>query len=217
MTELALNEQRTWSWAWWLAIGTIGYNAVEGYISMWFGLEDEALSLFGFGADSFIEVISAIGIAHMVLRLRRHGSDSRDDFERTALRVTGTAFYALTVILAATAVLVMISGHAPETTIPGVIISLISIGFMWALIRAKVRVGTELNSAPIIADANCSKVCLRMSIILLAASAIYELTGLGFVDAIGALGLAWYSFSEGRECFEKASKQGAAVCDDDCC
>ena len=88
---------------------------------------------------------------------------------------------------------------------------------MWALIRAKVRVGTELDSAPIIADANCSKVCLRMSIILLISSGVYELTGLGFVDALGALGLAWYSFTEGRECFQKASMKGAAVCADDCC
>ncbi len=217
MTEIALPQQRSWSWAWWLAIGTIGYNLVEGYISMWFGMDDEALSLFGFGADSFIEVISAIGIAHMILRLRKHGSTERDDFERTALRITGTGFYALTAILVATAVLVIITGHAPETTIPGVVISLISIAFMWALIRAKVKVGTELDSAPIIADANCSKVCLRMSIILLISSGVYELTGFGFVDALGALGLAWYSFSEGRECFEKASMKGAAVCADDCC
>lgn len=217
MTEIALPQQRSWSWAWWLAIGTIGYNLVEGYVSMWFGMDDEALSLFGFGADSFIEVISAIGIAHMILRLRKHGSSERDDFERTALRITGTGFYALTAILVTTAVLVIVTGHAPETTIPGVIISLISIGFMWALIRAKVKVGTELDSAPIIADANCSKVCLRMSIILLISSGVYELTGLGFVDALGALGLAWYSFTEGRECFQKASMKGAAVCADDCC
>ena len=56
-----------------------------------------------------------------------------------------------------------------------------------------------------------------MSIILLASSAIYYVTGLGFVDALGALGLAWYSFKEGRECFKKASMQGAAACADDCC
>jgi len=217
MTEIALPQQRSWSWAWWLAIGTIVYNLVEGYVSMWFGMDDEALSLFGFGADSFIEVISAIGIAHMILRLRKHGSSERDDFERTALRITGAGCYALTAILVATAVLVIVTGHAPETTIPGVIISMISIGFMWALIRAKVKVGTELDSAPIIADANCSKVCLRMSIILLISSGVYELTGLGFVDALGALGLAWYSFTEGRECFQKASMKGAAVCADDCC
>jgi hypothetical protein len=214
MTGITLGEPRKWTFALWLAAATIGYNLIEGVVSLWFGLQDETLALFGFGADSFIEVISAIGVAHMIIRLRRHGDTDRDAFERTALRVTGWAFYGLTFVLAFTAVTAIVTGHQPETTIPGVVISLISIGFMWALIRAKVNVGTELKCDPIIADANCSRVCLRMSIVLLASSVIYHFTGLGFVDAIGALALAWYSFSEGKECFEKA--RGIA-CEDDCC
>ena len=55
-----------------LAIFTIIYNTVEGLVSTWFGYEDGTLSLFGFGADSFIEVISGIGIAHMVLRIQQN-------------------------------------------------------------------------------------------------------------------------------------------------
>jgi len=216
MNVAVLSGSDRWRTALWLSGATIAYNIVEGVVSVWFGVNDEALALFGFGADSFIEVISAIGIAHMVIRLRKHGAERRDAFERTALRITGGAFYALTATLLATAGLSVWFGHEPESTVAGIVISLISIGFMWALIRAKISVGTALNSAPIIADANCSKVCLRMSIILLASSAIYYATGLGFVDALGAVGLAWYSFKEGRECFEKASAP-TAVCTDDCC
>ncbi len=44
-----------------------------------------------------------------------------------------------------------------------------------------------------------------MSIVLLAASLIYQFTGFGFVDSIGALGLIYFSYSEGRESFEKAA------------
>lgn len=40
-----------------LAIITIGYNVVEGIASVWLGAADETLSLFGFGVDSFVEVI----------------------------------------------------------------------------------------------------------------------------------------------------------------
>ena len=194
--EIALESSKLWRYAWWLSIGTIVYNVIEGVVSIWLGLADETLALFGFGADSFIEVISAIGIAHMVVRLQKHGHTDRDEFEKTALRITGFAFYALTAVLVVTSVLSVATGHAPDTTIPGVVVALISIGFMWALIRAKINIGTELNSDPIIADANCAKVCLRMSIVLLASSAVYELTGFGFVDAIGATILAWYSFKE---------------------
>ena len=53
-----------------LSIITIVYNIIEGIISVYFGIDDEALSLLGFGSDSFVEVISGIGIAHMVFRMR---------------------------------------------------------------------------------------------------------------------------------------------------
>ena len=41
----------------WLALFTIIYNLAEGLLSMWLGAVDETLALFGFGVDSFIEVI----------------------------------------------------------------------------------------------------------------------------------------------------------------
>jgi hypothetical protein len=211
-----LQSSRNWTIALWLAVGTIVYNLAEGMVSVSFGFEDETLALFGFGADSFIEVISAVGIGHMLLRLRTQGSARRDAFERTALRITGFAFMALAAVLGVTAVLSVVTGHEPHSTVAGVVISVISLGFMWALIRAKVRVGTVLNSAPILADANCSKVCLHMSIILLVSSTAYYLWNIPYVDAAGAVGLAWYSIREGRECFEKAAKP-EEVCADDCC
>jgi divalent metal cation (Fe/Co/Zn/Cd) transporter len=65
-------------------------------------------------------------------------------------------------------------------------------------------VGRALDSAPILADANCTLVCIYMSLVLLAASLIYGLTGFGFVDSIGALGLIYFSFNEGMESIEKA-------------
>lgn len=204
---------RLWRAAWLLSLFTIVYNIAEGVVSIWFGYDDETLALFGFGVDSIIEVISAIGVAHMVVRLRRHGSERRDAFEHTALRVTGVSFYALTATLVATSVLSVVTGHRPETTVSGLVVSLISIAFMWALIRAKVRVGTALSSAPIIADANCSKVCLRMSVVLLVSSALYAAFAIPLVDALGALGLAWYAFHEGRECFDKAR---GLECSDGC-
>ena len=53
-----------------LAVFTIIYNLVEGAVSVWFGAADETLALFGFGVDSFIEVISAVGVWHMLQRIR---------------------------------------------------------------------------------------------------------------------------------------------------
>ena len=141
----------------------------------------------------------------MVLRIRQNPETSRSGFERTALRVTGMSFYLLSAGLFLTAVYSLYIGHKPATTLSGLIISLISIAVMWALVTGKRKVGQTLNSAPILADANRTMVCIYMSVVLLTASFIYQISGVGFVDSLGALGLIYYSIQEARESFEKAS------------
>jgi len=187
-----------------LAYVTIFYNVLEGAVSVFLGLADETLALFGFGIDSFVEVISGIGIWHMIRRLSRHQGDPKDRFEQTALRITGSAFYLLAVGLMATAGIQLFHGHRPVTTFWGIVISLISIVTMWVLIHYKVEVGRKLQSDAILADANCTKACLYLSFFLLVASAGYELTGIGGLDSLGAVAIAMFSFREGREAFEKA-------------
>lgn len=195
-----------------LALFTIFYNVAEGIISTYLGFEDESLALFGFGTDSFIEVISGLGIAHMILRIRKNPESNRDHFERTALRITGTAFYLLVIGLVATSLYNIWIGHRPLTTFWGVVISLISILIMWILVWWKREVGNQLHSAPILADANCTLVCVYMSIILLISSGIYELFSIPYIDSLGTLGLAYFAFKEGKECFEKASSDKQCCC-----
>lgn len=205
-----------WNYVLALAIFTIFYNILEGLVSIAFGVSDESLALFGFGVDSFIEVMSGIGILVMVNRIRQNPDTLRTPFEVTALRVTGTAFYILAAGLGATAVYNIVTGHKPETTLPGLFISLISIAIMWALVTGKRKVGRALNSMPILADANCTMVCIYMSVVLLAASVIYQLTGFGFVDSLGAAGLIYFSINEGRESFDKAKGLECECEDEDC-
>jgi divalent metal cation (Fe/Co/Zn/Cd) transporter len=188
-----------------LAIFTIFYNLIEGAVSVGFGAADETLALFGFGVDSFIEVISAIGVWHMLRRIRNNSGEIRDEFEQRALRITGAAFYLLSAGLVLTATLNLYQGHKPEATLPGVIVSFISISFMWYLIHGKTKVGTALGSQAILADAACSKACVYLSLVLLAASLGYELTGIASLDAFGALFIAWLTWREGRESFQKAA------------
>jgi divalent metal cation (Fe/Co/Zn/Cd) transporter len=141
--------------AFFLALFTTAANIVEGVASMALRAQDETPALFGFGVDSFIEVILAAGL------------------------VLG-------------------------------VVSLISSVVMTGLVAAKRRVGRALHSAPIPVDAQCTLVCIYMSVVLLASSALFELTGFGLLDSLGALGLARFSHREGRESFEKAGGRECA-------
>lgn len=198
-----------------LAILTIFYNLAEGILATYFGYSDDSLALFGFGIDSFIEVISGLGIAHLVWRIWRKGTSERDNFERFALKITGAAFYLLVAGLIFTAFYNLLTNSKPETTFWGVIVSLASIFAMTFLIAAKKNVGRKLNSEAILADANCTKVCLYMSFVLLASSAVFELTRIAYFDIIGTFGIAYLAFREGKECFEKASGKACCSCEND--
>lgn len=209
----AVETRKLFGIAFGLAIFTITYNIAEGLISTYFGFEDESLALFGFGADSFIEVISGIGIAHMIIRIQNNHNSKRDSFERTALRITGFAFYLLVSGLVVSSFINIWYRHEPITTFWGVIISIISILVMWFLVHSKRSVGNKLNSQPILSDANCTMVCVYMSIILLISSGIYEISGIPYIDSIGTLGLSYFAFKEGKECFEKAKNNTLCSCE----
>jgi divalent metal cation (Fe/Co/Zn/Cd) transporter len=195
---------KLWRYAMLFAVLTIVFNIVEGLVSIWFGVSDDMLTLSGFGVDSFIETISAFGVAVMITRIRNNPDADRSRFEITALKLTGWCFYVLALILAAGAVFNLIHGHKPESTIPGVIISLISIASMLGLIIAKKRLGVALSCTPLIADANCNLVCVYMSVVLLIASGAFALFHFGWIDTVGTAGIIFFSVREGKESLERA-------------
>ncbi len=205
-------EKKLYRRAYQLSLFTIFYNIVEGILSMIMGYQDETLTLFGFGVDSFIEVMSGTGIAVMILRIRQNPDSPKNKFEINALKITGTAFYLLSAGLLAGIIINIINKHKPETTFWGIIISLISIIVMVWLMTVKKNTGKKLNSEPIISDSNCTKICVYMSIVLLVSSLIYEITGFAYADVFGAAGLIYFSITEGKEAFDKSTGKICAIC-----
>ncbi len=207
-----MNKSRLLNIALYLAIITILYNTIEGIVSVMFGYEDETLALFGFGLDSFVEVVSGIGVLHMVIRLKTTNVEKHDNFEKTALRITGIAFYILASGLVVGSIINIVYGIKPTTTLVGMIVSSISIVTMYFLMKAKLKVGNELKSDAIIADANCTKACFYLSFILLAASGLYMILEIAYLDILGALGISYFAFKEGREALEKVKSNNISCC-----
>ncbi|WP_243314741.1 cation transporter [Geothrix paludis] len=176
----------------WLAGFTIAYNLLEGLVSMAFGWADDSVALFGFGADSFIEVASALLV---LWKLLDHGNLER---ERKATLGIGRLFLFLAAGIAGGAVLQLTARAHPPTTVPGLVISALSLAFMVFLWRAKLRAAQALDSATVAADAACSRACIQLSVVLFAGSLLFLIApALWWVDAAAALGLAFLIGKEG--------------------
>lgn len=189
-----------------LAIVTVGYNLIEGLVSVGFGLSDDSVALFGFGADSFIEV----GSAFLVLWRLRAGQDCHGDRLRRERRATlgiGVLFVVLALGTFVGAVLQLVSRRHPGTTLPGVIISVASLFFMAWLWRAKLQAAKVLDSKALEGDAACSFACIKLSGVLFLGSVLFLLwPALWWVDALAALILAGFIAKEGFEAIRAASR-----------
>jgi divalent metal cation (Fe/Co/Zn/Cd) transporter len=201
----AAPRERWTRWARTLAWLTIGYNLVEGLVSMGFGAAEESVALFGFGADSFIEVGAAILVLWRLRADAAANAGERLARERRAAGGIGTLFLALALGIATGAVLQLAAGSRPDTTVPGVAVSLVSLWFMLFLWREKRRAARALDSRTLASDAACSLACMKLSAVLLAGSLLFLLApGLWWADATGAIVLAFFIAREGWEMFRAA-------------
>ena len=176
------------------------------------GAHDETLTLFGFGLDSIIEVISGVGIFIMIQRVWRSNGKNKSQGEILALKITGISFYVLTGLLITSSIMAIVTRHHPLTTFRGTVISVISMTVMLILARQKINTGRKLDSKAIISDGKCTMVCLYMSLILFVSSLLYQWTQLAYLDVLGCLGLSWFCYHEGKEALEGARNLESTGC-----
>lgn len=189
-----------------LAVFTIGYNLLEGLVSMGFGLADDSVALFGFGADSFIEVASALLVLWRLRHLDRLAATDLER-ERKATIGIGILFLLLATGTVFASLMQLLSRRHPETTVPGVAISLASLAFMFWLWKAKLRAAKALDSRALAGDAACSLACIQLSLMLLVGSLVFMLAPwLWWADALAALALSVFIAREGVSSIRAALK-----------
>jgi divalent metal cation (Fe/Co/Zn/Cd) transporter len=144
---------------------TIAWNTVEGLVAVVAGTLAGSISLVGFGIDSFIEVTSG------AVLLWRMSVDAdvrkRERREKLSLRIVGVCFLALAAYVGYESVSGLVSRKSPDHSIPGIVLACVSLVVMPLLSRAKKKVGNELGSAAMRADARQTDFCVYLSVILL--------------------------------------------------
>ncbi|MGH9546239.1 MAG: cation transporter [Terriglobales bacterium] len=184
---------------------TIAWNSLEGLVAVVAGALAGSISLVGFGIDSFIEVTSGSVL------LWRMSVDAdvrrRERNERVSLSIVGLCFIALAVYISYESISDLVRHKAPEHSISGIILACVSLVVMPILSRAKKRVGTELESRAMHADAKQTDFCVYLSAILLMGLLLNACLGWWWADPVAALIMVPLIAKEGVE----------AVKGDTCC
>jgi len=190
-----------------LEIFSVAWDLIEGGVALTAGIVAGSTALIAFGADSAIEVISALAL---VRRFREAGpnatEEEHDDAERRALGIVGATFFLLAAYVAIESVLGLARHEAPERSPVGLALALVSVVVMPLLARAKQTTGRALGSKALLADGAETWVCAYLSLALVLGIGLHMLFGWWWADDAAALAMlpvlvwqGWETLEEARE------------------
>ncbi|WP_156724830.1 cation transporter [Streptomyces apocyni] len=175
---------------------TIAYNVIEAVVALTAGAIASSSALIGFGLDSVVEVLSAAAVAWQ-FSAREHAV--REAREKRALRITAVSFFALALYVTVDSVRALTGAHAPDHSIPGVVLAALSLAIMPLLSTAQRRAGRALGSASAVADSRQTLLCAYLSAVLLAGLLANLTLGWSWADPAAALVIAAIAVKEGRD------------------
>jgi divalent metal cation (Fe/Co/Zn/Cd) transporter len=173
---------------------TLGWNLTEATVAVGAGAFAGSIALIGFGIDSLIESLSG-GI--LLWRLQATGTDQRR--ERLAHRLVGISFFVLALYVAFEAGKSLLRREVPDTSLVGIVLSIVSLIVMPLLARAKRGVAAKIDSRALRADSRQTDICAYLSAILLGGLLLNALFGWWWADPIAALCMLPLIFREGME------------------
>jgi divalent metal cation (Fe/Co/Zn/Cd) transporter len=179
---------------------TIAWNSLEALVALLAGFLAGSVALVGFGFDSLIEVTSG---AALLWRLHRG-----ERTEIATLRIVGGCFVALALYVTYDSVHTLWSREAPQSSIPGIALTAVSIVAMRLLARAKRQTAASLGSGAMRADARQSEFCMYLSSIVLAGLLFNALLGWWWADPLSGLIMVPIIGKEGIDAL-----RGKACCD----
>ncbi len=181
-----------------LSYFTVGYNVLEGVLSILAGGLASSIALLAFGMDSFVESISG-GIMIWRFRQTRLSEAEEKKVEARAVKLIGWSFFVLAAYALFEAVRKLVTHEVPDPSLFGIIIAATSLVVMPALFIAKRRTGRKLGSRSLLADSKQTLACTFMSFALLLGLLANRLFGFWQADPLVGLFIGAWLVREGIE------------------
>jgi len=181
-----------------LSIFTVAYNIAEGIVSIVLGMAAGSAALIGFGLDSFVESLSG---SIMIWRFTRHGltEEQEEKIESRAVKLVGWTFLILGAYVLYESGEKLILHEAPEASIPGLILAVLSLMVMPWLAASKRRTGEALGSQSLIGDSRETLACAWLSVALLLGLGLNAAFRMWWADPVTGLIIVVFLVREGLE------------------
>ena len=189
-----------------LSYFTVGYNILEGIVSIFAGSSAGSIALVGFGLDSLVESLSGSVI---IWRFRKHGKlseEEEEEVERKAIRLIACTFFVLGAYVSYESAKNLYFHEIPDRSLLGIIIALVSIIVMPVLFYMKYRTGKSIHSRSLIADSKETLACVFLSVALLIGLGMNYSYGFWQADPIVGLITVVFLTKEGYAGLKEAMK-----------
>ena len=186
---------------------TVGYNIIEATVSIVFGALAGSIALIGFGLDSIVESLSG-GV--LIWRLHQHGRISEEEeekIERRATRFVAVTFFILGAYVLFESVQKLITAEIPDTSLPGIVIAIVSLVVMPVLAWQKMQTGKKIGSMALVADSKETFACAFLSVALLLGLGLNYLFGFWQADPIAGIIIMIFLFREGWESWTESNEE----------
>jgi divalent metal cation (Fe/Co/Zn/Cd) transporter len=200
-TDLAGRVQR-------LQYLTIAWMTIEAGIALSAAWKARSPSLFGFGGDSIIELLSGLVV---LWRFRSQAESETTRTEKIAARVAGALLFAVALFVATMSSFSLLGYYEPRPSVVGIALLVVAaFGMPW-LANQKRKLATQLSSATLRADAAESSLCGYLSWIALVGLIANALFRIQWADPVAALTLLPFIFREEWQAIH-ASRPGCGCC-----
>ena len=202
-----------------VSFATIVWNIIEGSLGLVYGAENVSVALLGFGADSWVEVLSAIAVTYRFWHIETNHAQSTAKEKRATL-VIGVLLFVLAICIVGGSIAALTLHEKPDSDTASIAISATAIAVMAVLYFTKVHIALALSSSTLESDAQCSLCCIQLSSVLFIGSLVTRFAGdvVWWFDGATALVIALLVGREGFDAIRNARRKdfnGCGCCDED--
>ena len=175
---------------------TLAWNVVGVVIVIAAAYAARSVALAGFGLDSLIEIFASVIVVWQLLGVNQHR-------ERLALRLIGTAFFALALYILGQNVLTLLTRTHPATSVGGIAWLAVTCIAMLLLAFGKRVTGKQLGNAVLMTEGHVTLIDAYLAGAVLIGLVLNALFGWWWADPLASLVIVYYGIREGMHAWRE--------------